>query len=364
MGTAITTSAAAASSAAPLASSPHPELPRRRILVCLDRTASSEACVAQAVSMARTFGSSITLVHVLRPPRDAGPRTHDALGWEISRQEARGYLDRVEREVAQALGQPVEVRLEQGRPAERIIDLAREIGADITVIGGHADRSGSPRNLGSTAQQLIGSMHGSVLVAHRAHSGHAAAAAVATAETGPRRILVPLDGSQRTESVLPTAARLALAHGAELLLVHVVQEPIATALLHAAEGIDLAQTLASRLETAARRYLEQLQRQLALQGLTAHSVVGRHANTHQCLLEISQREQADLIVLSAHGSACDSARAFGSVTTYLLTYSPVPLLVLQDLPEVGAHRWPDADGRLDSRLAPPPLRAGSAAESM
>lgn len=361
MGTAISTSTLAAGSATLAASSattsnptPHPDLPRRRILVCLDRTASSEACVAQAVLMARTFGSSITLVHVLRPPRDAGPRTHDALGWEISRQEARGYLDRVEKEVSQALGQPVEVRLEQGRPAERIIDLAREIGADITVIGGHADRSGPARNLGSTAQQLIGSMHGSVLIAHRTP------AAATSGAVSPRRILVPLDGSQRTESVLPAVARLAIAHRAELLLVHVVQEPIATALLHAAEGIDLAQTLASRLEAAARRYLERLQRQLALQGLTVHTSVCRHANTHQCVLEISQREQADLIVLSAHGSACDSARAFGSVTTYLLTHSPVPLLVLQDLPETGTQRWQD----VDARLAPPPLRAGSAAESM
>ena len=108
MGTAISTSSLAAGSASLAAgsaslaassasasipsamSTPHPDLPRRRILVCLDRTASSEACVAQAVLMAKTFGSSITLVHVLRPPRDAGPRTHDALGWEISRQEARG----------------------------------------------------------------------------------------------------------------------------------------------------------------------------------------------------------------------------------------------------------------------------------
>ena len=298
-----------------------------------------------AVSLARTFGSAVTLVHIMPPYRESG-QTIDALGWEISRQEARGYLERIEREASQALGYSVAVRLEQGRPADRIVDLARELGADVTVIGGHGGQQ--LRALGTTAQQVISSMHGSVLVAHR------------SCQVSPRRILVPLDGSPRTESALPAAARLAAEHGAELLLVHVVQEPIATPLLHAADGLDLAQRLASRLEAAAKRYLERLQRQLALQGTPAQIFVGRHANTHQCLLEISQRERAELIVLSAHGSACDAARAFGSVTTYLLAHSAVPLLVLQDLPEAGAA----SAGDIESKLAPPPLRAGSAAESM
>jgi nucleotide-binding universal stress UspA family protein len=319
---------------------------KHRILVCLDRTSASETCVPYAVSLARTFGSSLTLVHVMPPHRDSG-QTIDALGWEISRQEVRGYLERIEREASQALGYAVDVRLEQGRPAERIVDLARELRADVTVLGGHGSQAPA-RTLGATAQQVISSMRGSVLIAHRA------------CEVSPRRILVPLDGSPRTESVLPAAARLAAAHDAELLLVHVVQEPIATPLLHAADGMELAQRLASRLEAAAKRYLERLQRQLTVQGTQSQIFVERHANTHQCLLEISQRERAELIVLSAHGSACDAARAFGSVTTYLLAHSPVPLLVLQDLPDLGASRL----GDVDAKLAPPPLRAGGAAESM
>jgi nucleotide-binding universal stress UspA family protein len=323
-----------------------PPSSRHRILVCLDRSSASETCVPYAISLARTFGSAITFVHVM-PPQLQGGQMIDALGWEISRQEARGYLERIEREASQALGEPVDVRLEQGRPAERIVDLARELGADVTVLGGHGNQT-PIRTLGTTAQQILSSMHGSVLIAHR------------SCEVSPRRILVPLDGSQRTESALPAAARLAAAHDAELLLVHVVQEPIVTPLLHAADGLDLAQRLASRLEAAAKRYLERLQRQLVQQGTRAQIFVGRHANTHQCLLEISQRERADLIVLSAHGSACDAARAFGSVTTYLLSHSPVPVLVLQDLAETAAARL----GEVDAKLAPPPLRGGSAAERM
>jgi nucleotide-binding universal stress UspA family protein len=319
--------------------------------VCLDRSAFSEVCLLYAISLTKTFGSAVTLAYVMEARHErTGPQASDALGWEIARQEAKGYLERLEKEVSQALGQPVEVRLEQGRPAERIVDLAREIEAEITVLGSRGEGCAPASSLGRTAQQILASAHNSVFIAH--------SSSVAPAAAAPKRILVPLDGSIRTESVLPAAVRIASAHGAELLLVHVVQETLQTELLSAPEDMALAHTLTDRLESGAKRYLERLQRQLEHRLAPNRTLVVRHANERQCLLEISQREQADLIVISAHGYGCDSARSFGSVTTYLLTHSTVPLLVLQDLP---GHDSPQAN-EVDGVHLTPPLRASYAPE--
>ena len=337
---------------APL-SAPPPEikLHGRRILVCLDRSSLSELCIPYAVSLAKTFGSDITLAHVMDPHGDRGaPHPSDALGWEISRQEARAYLERIENEVSQTSGQAVDIRLEQGRPAERIVALAREIGAEITVLGSRGEGGAPPSSLGSTAQQVLSLARSSVFIAHSSSSSPIAVV--------PKRILVPLDGSVRTESVLPAAVRMATACGAELLLVHVVQEPVPTALLPASEDMALARTLAERLESGAKRYLARLQEQLAHELTSVRTLVVRHANERQCLLDIAMREHIDLFVLSAHGSACDSGRSFGSVTTYLLTHSTVPLLVLQDLPEREGPHAHDLDGVPSS----PPLRASYAPE--
>ncbi len=76
-------------------------------------------------------------------------------------------------------------------------------------------------------------------------------------------------------------------------------------------------------------------------------------------MKISQREDTNLIVLSAHGSACDSARSFGSVTTYLFTHSTVPLLVLQDLPGRDGHRANGVDGVHFDAPSASKLRAGA-----
>jgi len=335
---------------------PRPSEPKhsgRRILVCVDRSTLSEVCVPHAVALAKTFGSALTLAHVMQPHHENGAsQRNDALGWEISRQEAQAYLERLQKDVAQRVGTPVDIRLEQGRPADRIIDLAREVSADLIVIGSRGEGGAAPHALGSTVLQVLGAARTSLFVAH-ACSG-------APAEAAPKRILVPLDGSPRSESVLPAAARIARAHGAELLLVHVVQEPLATALLPAAEDMDLAQKLAGLLESGAKRYLDLLQKQLAYEVTSVRTLVIRHASAPQCLLEVSQKEQADLIVLSAHGSACDSSRSFGSVTACLLTHTAVPVLTLQDLPESPIQRAQSAD----ATIPPPSLRASYAVESV
>jgi len=318
----------------------------RRILLCLDRHPSSEVAVPHAVYLAKTFGGSITLLHVLRSPRrSAGPPANDALAWELSRQEALSYLQKIGAELTQALGQPVALRLEQGRPAERIVDVARELGADITVLGSGAGGV----ILGSTAQQVLADSRSTILVAH---SSTARPVAVK-----PRRILVPLDGSVRAESVLPAATRIAQANGATLLLAHIVQEPVATAVLDAAEAMELARQLATWLQAGARIYLDQLRQRLAQDGAAVEVIVARHVNDRKSLIDIAQNQHADLIVLSAHGAACDSAQSFGGVTDYLVGHTKLPVLVVQDLPEAASQHLEE----VDTTMRPPSsLRASYA----
>ncbi len=316
----------------------------RRILVCLDGSPLSEVCVPHAIALSRTFGSAITLLHVMQHPHEGTEAlTTDALGWEICRREKRAYLERFEQEVAKALGRRVDVRLEQGRPAERITALARELGADLTVLGSHGESGVGAWNLGSTVQQVLAVARGSVFIAR--------STSPVPRVVSPKRILVPLDGSLRTESVLPTVARLARAHDAEVFLVHVVLEPQPTAVLDGAEDLGLAHDLALRMESGAKRYLEHLRDQLAHEIAIVRTRVIRHPDERQSLLELSRKERIDLVVLSAHGSTCNRARAFGSVTAHLLTYSTVPLFVLQDLPEPERLRFPEP-GEEDEEVAP------------
>jgi nucleotide-binding universal stress UspA family protein len=296
------------------------------------------------VFLARVFGTKVTLLNVMQPSVErSGAQTTDALGWEISRQQAATYLGRKQREVATACETAVEVRLEQGHPAERIIAVGRELGADLTLLGSHGEGGLTVWSLGSTVQQVLSVSRASVLVAR--------STSATPSVISPRTILVPLDGSRRTESVLPTVARIALAHGAEVLLAHVVCEPLPSALLQDADDLALAQELARRLERRATSYLHGIRDQLARDVPSVRTIVLRHADERQSLLELTQREGVELIVLSAHGSTCNPARTFGSVAAHMLSHSMVPLLVLQDLPESEQRHAPE-----EAEQLAPPLR--------
>jgi len=315
-----------------------------RILVCVDLSPFSESCVQHALAISKGLGSAITLLHVTESPHErSGLHTTDVLDWEIARQEASAHLERLEKDGRREPGQKIDTKLEQGHPAERIAAVARELGADLTVLGGHGERGEAAWNLGSTVQQVLAVTRSSVLVARSswAASGEA---------WSPKRILVPLDGSRRTESVLPTAVRIANAHHAELLLVFVVQEPVATAVLRAPKDLEAARDLAARIETSGKQYLEGLSEQLVREGATVRTKVIRCRDGKQCLVELSEKERSDLVVLSAHGSTCNPSVTFGGVTAHLLTHSVVSLLVLQDLRDAELH------GQENDRRAPP-LRA-------
>jgi nucleotide-binding universal stress UspA family protein len=335
----------------PSASGTHSEAAPKthRLLVCLDGSPLSEVCVPYAVFLAKTFGSAVSLVHVLEPRHEhSGSQTNDVLGWEIGRQQAQGYLDQVAERVSRAVGRPVDTKLEQGRPAERLVDLAGQLHADLSLLGSRGDGGGSPMSLGSTVQQVLSLSRSSVFIAHSSLTTPALVA--------PRRIFVPLDGSPRSEAVLPAVARIARTFDAEILLVHVVQEPLSTPLLRAPADMGLARSLSLRLESGAGQYLKELREQLLPETPSVRTLVVRHANEYRCLLEISEREHVDLLVLSAHGSGCDSTQSFGSVTAYLLTHSPVPLMVLQDLPVKELHNVQNGEDELTA----PELRASYA----
>jgi nucleotide-binding universal stress UspA family protein len=142
------------------------------------------------------------------------------------------------------------------------------------------------------------------------------------------RIFIPLDGSARSESVLPTAARLARASGGTLILFQVYDALV--------DGLPL-----SRYEQAAARSLAYLREMatryhltdLPLETETLGIAVAR------TILDAVQEYQADLIVMSSHGRSGLKRWALGSVAEQVVRHASIPVLVLHEQ----MARLPEAD---------------------
>jgi nucleotide-binding universal stress UspA family protein len=300
-----------------------------RILVCVDRSSTSEAAAAHAANVAVAFDAEVTLLHVIES-RSRALEPADALGWEITRAESQQYLDRLQTELA-GHGVPASTVLAQGHPAEQILTTARDRAADLIVMTSHGEHANSPWNLGGTAEKVLSRAATSVLLVPTDAPPEAAAC---------EHILIPLDGSQRAECVLPAALGLARAKRATIGLAHVVREPeLFRTALPSAEDIERVEALEQRNRELAGRYLEGLAARLRSEGIEVRTFLERGDDVHRELNELAAREGFDLIALAAHGHTGAATRAVGSTPARLADGSR-PLLVIQGLSPTERRRAP------------------------
>ncbi len=302
----------------------------RHVLVPLDGSTLSECALPFAAAVARALSARITLLRVLEFPSRGDPsvRAVDPLEWEMLRAEAHGGLSRLQAELESG-GLTVAVELRDGRSAEQVIQFASEHAVDLIALSSHGEGGVTGWALSSTAQKVIARAHTSVLIVPAYSAG--------TRRVGElrfRRILVPLDCSPRAECVLPLAEALAGVEHAELILAHVVPEPeMPRRMPPSADDLALAARLTERNRVESTHYLTQLRDRLRLRGVKAAMRTVASMRRARALRDLADREDIDLVVLSAHGCTGDASERYGTVAARLIQESARPLIVYQDLGE-------------------------------
>lgn len=295
-----------------------------KILVPLDQSPIAECVLPHVVAFARVYDAQVTLIHVMESrPATGLLQPIDPFSWRICRVEAEAYLDEVAGRMHQAGLDPKTILLE-GQPAQTIIDYARNHVINLIMMSSHGRTGMSRWNVNSIVRKIIQESLTSTVVI-RAYNP------VVDELVGLRyrRLLVPLDGSLRSECVLPTAVALAQRHQASLLLGHVVvkpEMPRQTPLNQ--EDLDLIQRFADRNLAAAGDYFKRLLTRLTVD-IVPRLIVSE--NIAISLHQLVEDEAVDLVAISAHGYSGHAKWPYGSLTTSFIEYGTTPLLIVQDL---------------------------------
>jgi nucleotide-binding universal stress UspA family protein len=298
----------------------------QRILLPLDGSVLAECVLPHAAALARAYDSELFLLRV----QDSSaaitrPRPVDPLDWQIRKAEAETYLQEIAGRLKN-LGLNVQYDLLEGRAAESIITYAHNQDSDLILMSSHGQSGLSPWNVSSVVQQVILRAKRSVMIV-RAYEP----VVEDMASFCYRRILLALDGSQRAESVLPTAESLARANESQIVIAHVVRRPeIIRRTPPSQEELDLAAQLTERNREEMSRYLTELQARLDVRVETRILVSDKLTGTLHTLVE---DEDVDLVILSAHGYSGESRFPFGGVVISFIDYGITPLLIIQDLSE-------------------------------
>lgn len=275
----------------------------RKVLIPLDGSRLAARILAPLRRLLEP-GAELTLLRVVEPrsasEHDRAPAAEMAMRAQLA--QVRETLPDVR----------TSIQLLHGDPAEEIVRYARESEQELVAMATHG-RSGIERWVrGSIAERVLRECETPLLLCNP----HA----LEPRAQGPfRRVLVPLDGSELSERILPLVEPLARAHEATVTLLRVqplvvteVPSPLFEGTLW--DPAPLAASLAparERLEAAGVKATA-----VAVYGVVAGEI-------------LSAAREADLLAMTTHGRGGVSRWWFGSVAEQTLRHATCPLLVLR-----------------------------------
>ena len=145
-----------------------------------------------------------------------------------------------------------------------------------------------------------------------------------------QKILVPLDGSEMAECVLPHVEAIAQGCNAGSVLFVRTAEPV-TSLTGGEEfafGADTWRQIEAENRAKASKYLEQLVGRVKYDGVKVNSDVlaGRPADS---IVDYAEKHGVDLIIIATHGRSGVSRWVLGSVADRVLRTACVPVMMVR-----------------------------------
>jgi nucleotide-binding universal stress UspA family protein len=300
-----------------------------RILCPIDFSQFSSHAFDRAVGLARAYGATICVLHVLPAaipvpavpygPEGPGPFAVPTFDRETALAEIPRFLA-TERDIGVSIDYHV---VDAPSVHKEILAQAELLSADVVVVGSHG-RSGFDRlMLGSVAEKLLRSSPIPILTV----PSHVPDA-VPMGRDPFRAILYATDFSPGSDAALPYAASLAQHAAAQLTVMHVV-EPIPIGYDPMGGSSFDVTAYHTGLENQARAKLRTTIPEWVRLGCQTDDVVTTGKPYVQILRAASER-LIDLIVMGVHGRNALDRLVFGSTTEHIIRRATCPVLTVRE----------------------------------
>jgi len=286
-----------------------------KILVPLDVADLGGSILPHLTQLTRGIDSRATLLTVLDPDAVWDERPDDR-GIDAAVTRTQRKLDAIVDELAEQ-GLVAEAHVVTGRPADEIMNTIESGGFTLVAMATHGRGALGRSVLGSVTDKVIrGSSLPTLVVRPKDRDEHENTTA----------ILVPLDGSQLAETVLPFVEELAGRLTLPVNLLRVASlpsasEPYSAALL-AASHLDIDE----QSERDAVAYLKGVAARMSAKGLTVHWRVYKGAPVHT-IDHVAKETPNTLVALTTHRRSGIKRLVVGSVADAVIHDSGHPVLV-------------------------------------
>lgn len=299
----------------------------QRIVVPLDGSCLAEWALPHAINLVKALDIQLVLIRVMQQA-DGTHRQYpaDPIALDAVQAEAAAYLDSVASKLG-ALGLHPETRILEGETVDQIINFVRQDGQTLLVMTSHGIGGISHYMLGSVAHKSILQAHVSFLLV-RAFSDQCEM----LQEYHYNRITVPLDGSRRSECVLPIVELLSRHNESTVDIISVVPSLGHHYQIDKNDSrLGKVQELQTEFKERLVAYLDRIGDRLKNECLHVQTQVKIADSPISTIWEVTRKAQSDLVIMAAHGRSCVNHWPLGALPLNALVYGETPLLVLQDL---------------------------------
>jgi nucleotide-binding universal stress UspA family protein len=279
------------------------------VLCPVDLSPLSERALQVAIAVCQRFGARLVLEHNL----DSLPPGLLGVSWMYSQEQNAGERDQVRRadealrrllsEIPPALAP--EAKVTQGPVAEAVLHLARELPAELLVMGTHGPSNPEHHSL---TEDIVRQAPCAVLTLTEEVDTKAVVRGLAGETAAPGSLLLPVDLSARSRAALDWALALLDQIPLRLTLLHVVAER------------------AADREMASHK--EKLQALVPPELADRVSVVLRAGDAAAEILEVAKAERPLLVLMVGHGRGLLRRLLLGSTTIGVLGRCACPVLFL------------------------------------
>ena len=316
-----------------------------RILVPLDGSELAAQVLPYVKALGKSYQSPITLMRVYDPvPPELGDELHGVYLDQIAtslRNNAESYLQQIATTLKE-LDLPISVVGREGDPAVCIISEAEKTPDTLIAMATHGRSGITQWLLGSVTDRVLHATNCPLLMVRAKPQDEFNKENLDGAVT-LKTIIVPLDGSQLAERILPHAAYLAKGLDLPVTLLRVtnpVDQYLSMTGFPMMEGIggvdvSLAEEMVREGDDEAKRYLQGITGELRRLGVEKTKEIVIQGRADSAVVDLASSTPDSLVAMTTRGRSGVGRWVLGSVTDRVVRHSGDPVLVVRG-PEEGA----------------------------
>ncbi len=289
-----------------------------KIMVPLDGSELAEVTLWYAARLASRLHAALTLVYVASPDELTSQYMYECYLRDTA---ARVKADAA-KSTAETGGGEIEVdyKILKGFPAEEIVDYAKKAKIDLIILSTQG-KSGIRRwALGNVANKVLRGTRKQVLLIR------AKGVEPDVYRERLTKVLVPVDGSRESESILKFVTYMAAELNLEVTLFHMW--------VRGQEMYPSSMVSLKRTEKARKRgndYIERLGASLKKQGINVKTVFSEtwQGDEAEDIIKLAEEGQFSMVAMATHGRSGVGRWIFGSNADKVLNEGSTPLLLVR-----------------------------------